>query len=172
MTRGFRGSSLSWPGVIVGVLVGGLMTNGCKKSAGAPETSPPSDAAAGMDAGEASEDFRSEAEAAEERPVGIDDLEYQLETHEQSLIEAGIPLPELVQRRWTESGRDASPATAFETPDRCTRVCDLATTICDLATQICNLADDHDDPRYANACERATLDCERAETACEESCDG
>lgn len=171
MTRGFRGSSLSWPGVIVGVLAGAVMTNGCKKAGSSvAETSPPSDmAGAGADEDSAYEEAASEAAEA---PADLDELEHQLAGYEESLLQAGVSLPEPVRAVRLEAGRDATPATSFDTSNRCTRVCDIATAICGLADQICSLASDHEgETRYVAACERATLDCKHAETACED-CDG
>jgi hypothetical protein len=50
---------------------------------------------------------------------------------------------------------------------RCVTVCELASAICELEGQICGMADRHpEDPRYLDACERATDDCRVASDAC------
>lgn len=51
--------------------------------------------------------------------------------------------------------------------DRCEAICELAAATCELEARICGLASEHtDDPRYENACARATQDCDIAEEAC------
>jgi len=90
-------------------------------------------------------------------PGSIDDLERQL-TRLESELESRKALAT------TESGGEAAGAGPG---DRCQRVCDLREAICGLQEQICGLVADHEDePRYADACTRATDDCVRATEAC------
>ena len=50
---------------------------------------------------------------------------------------------------------------------RCEELCALADAICALETKVCAMALRHSqEPRYAEACERATLDCTAATDAC------
>lgn len=70
------------------------------------------------------------------------------------------------------SARDA-PArekrSAKKASSRCDRICDLAGSTCELADRVCDLARGHEgDPRYAQACTRATAQCEAARAACDE----
>ena len=52
---------------------------------------------------------------------------------------------------------------------QCRQVCDLQVSICDLKSHICGLAFRHaGDPRYQNACSRASTDCEIATRACDD----
>ncbi|WAS93800.1 hypothetical protein [Nannocystis punicea] len=67
----------------------------------------------------------------------------------------------------------AAPAPATEragpspVAGRCESVCDITTSICQLRDHICDLAPRHaDEPRYQQACERASTDCEFATEAC------
>jgi len=54
-----------------------------------------------------------------------------------------------------------------EQRDRCESICDVADSVCTLEGKICSLAAAHaEDPRYQNACARASDDCEVGEEAC------
>lgn len=74
------------------------------------------------------------------------------------------PAAEGEPERQEERGRRFSQR---EDKDRCTSICDVAQTVCTLEGKICELASAHgDDPRYENACARASDDCEVGEEAC------
>jgi hypothetical protein len=55
-----------------------------------------------------------------------------------------------------------------DSAQRCETVCEVATAICEIEARVCDMAERHtDDPRYANACERAADDCRVATQACQ-----
>lgn len=65
-------------------------------------------------------------------------------------------------------GGDQRLAKNRDEQDRCETVCELASAICELETRICSMADRHpEDPRYRDACERASEDCRVASEACQ-----
>lgn len=137
---------------------------GCAKKS--PATSAPRDASGGM-AGAAA-DESAEWESQDDRLARI---EAELDRYEESMLEAGVELPEPVQALRQDAGKSATPAAAGDPAQRCQRICDLSANMCTLRDRICELADEHtDDARYAATCERAGLDCDRATEACE-GCD-
>lgn len=76
-------------------------------------------------------------------------------------LTAGEAAPERTSRRRMSS------RSRRETATRCDRVCGLAEATCELETQICELATRHpDEPRYAQACQRAEQQCAAASEAC------
>jgi hypothetical protein len=105
---------------------------------------------------------RSQAPAGDaataEPAASLDDLERELGELEDELARRGGAK--------TETAGDAA-ATDLE-EDRCERTCDLASAICGIKDRICGMVADHEDePRYADACTRATDDCDRASEACD-----
>lgn len=157
--------------VALGVAV--ALAGACKKNEG---TSPPADTAA--PAGAASVDALGDREQAlaanaeQLRALGVElggadrrtgEPERELEAEEESKPDrdhATSPKP---------MGEPPSATTETKTATRCTELCALASTACDLRAQICELAEDHvGEPRYEDACWRATDQCDRASTACDD----
>ncbi|MEM6995523.1 MAG: hypothetical protein AAF721_33745 [Myxococcota bacterium] len=142
------------------VLAVGLLSAGpagCAKKS--PATESPGTAAGADMAAEAPSD---EGAAAEDQ---LADLQGELTTLEEQLLDAGVSLPSRPEAE--VGGEGAVPAS--EESARCTRVCGLADAICGLEANICALAADHEgDPRYEDACAQAHSDCERAQEACSE----
>ena len=67
-------------------------------------------------------------------------------------------------------GDGVSPPGSFN--GDCETLCDLSSATCDLQVRICVLAERHtDDPRYGNACKRATTDCATVELIADSSCE-
>lgn len=133
------------------------------------------------------------AESPSEVPadLSIDDYERMLAQNEADLRTVGVAMPgpmggavvdtaDAAEEDEEEAAgdavagldeADASPAApkrgAFEGRDRCEMICELAGMTCELEAKICRLAADHPgEPRYENACARATADCDVAEAAC------
>lgn len=147
--------------MILGLLAGALLVVGCGKNA--PSTETPGDAGA-AEAGDSAEPVRIDSD-------DLSDYELELDAYEEDMLSAGYELPGLAVEARAAQGKvstAASSAGADLVGPRCERICGLSASICGLGERICALSDQHDrEPRYARACERATLDCERATEACE-----
>lgn len=151
----------SWRGVIVGLVTGAMLVIGCGKNA--PSTEAPGDAGAADSPG-------AEPDSETNRDGELAELELELDAYEDAMLASGFELPEPVAATRADRGRTSVAAASggsSQAGPRCERICGLANSICGLRERICELADEHGpEPRYARACERATLDCERATEAC------
>ncbi|HWB74299.1 MAG TPA: hypothetical protein VG755_05075 [Nannocystaceae bacterium] len=107
---------------------------------------------------EAATEAPGDAAGAAERPASdIDDLERELAELEDELASKGA----------VPRGESAGDPASTDAADKCERTCDLADAICGLKDRICGMVADHEDePRYGDACTRATDDCDRATEAC------
>ena len=77
------------------------------------------------------------------------------------------PAPDLAEDIPTSATVDGASFDLDDEAGSCTNVCQLADAICGLEARICSLADAHSgDPRYAEACARASNDCRVASDAC------
>lgn len=145
---------------------------GCGKKA--PATEAPADAGSMAEASphDGSEEASSEDDWESQILGGsLAEAEAELDGYEESMLAAGVALPEPVRALRMSNGKSATAAEVGDPAGRCQRICDLSTNICALRDRICDLADEHaDQTRYASICERASLDCEQATVACE-GCD-